>query len=177
MFHVLTRIGSVTYQPSYPYSLVSYGGAILKVYWISSFPPKLYTRMRIPCPKKSTELPLLTPVLAVAGKDRVFSNGSRVLPERCSGTSKSHQKLGGAISHVYKCVLGCRCHAHELWPRWLPNTLGHGKSMHAWTLAMVTFSSPCRRRDGVGDNLVIDAYVVYLAVVGVIVHYRVSPNT
>ena len=53
--------------------------------------------------------PVSTPVPAVDGKARVFSSGSRVSPERFSGVSEPHQKLGGTISHVYKCVLGCRC--------------------------------------------------------------------
>ena len=42
----------------------------------------------------------------VDGKARVFSSGFRVSPERGFGASEPHQKLGGAISHVYKCVLG-----------------------------------------------------------------------
>ena len=36
-------------------------------------------------------------------KDRLFSGGARVSPERGSGASESHQNLGGAIPCVYKC--------------------------------------------------------------------------
>ena len=59
--------------------------------------------------KDPLRYPLSTSAPAVDGKTRVFYSGSRVSPERGSGTSEPHQKLGGAISHVYKCVLGCRC--------------------------------------------------------------------
>ena len=53
--------------------------------------------------------PLSTPVPVVDEKDRLFTCGARVSPERGTGASESHQNLGGAIPCVYKCVLGCRC--------------------------------------------------------------------
>ena len=54
----------------------------------------------IPNPTKQKDplsYPLSTLVPAVDGKARVFSSGSRVSPERGSGASEPHQKLGGAI--------------------------------------------------------------------------------
>ena len=56
-----------------------------------------------PNPTKQNNLlsyPLSMPVPAVDRKSRVISVGFRVSPERCSGASEPHQKLGGSISHV-----------------------------------------------------------------------------
>ena len=69
----------------------------------------LYVVTNLTQPKKNNPLsyPLSTPVPVVDRKARVFSSGSRVSPERCSGASEPHQKLGGAISHVYKGFDDC----------------------------------------------------------------------